>query len=320
MPCFLGIDGGGTKTACLLVDEKGQKLAQVTGTGTSHRQHGGEAVLKTLRQLARQCAQQAGISLEQLGGVCVGLPAYGENATMDAMMREGIHAIFPHVLIVNDVQVGWAGSLACMPGIHVVAGTGSIAFGCDQEGHTARSGGWCEHFGDEGSSYWLAKLGMQLFTKQADGRVPRGAMYTKVREAYGLDDDYEFVRVAEQQLLPKREKTAAFQRLVADAAKEGDASVPPLYQSAGAELAQMAEAVKRKLRFGGEPVPVSYSGGTFLVGDMLLAPFRQALEAKGMDLRAPLLSPVEGAALLAVKTFAPPSFADAAMGLQSPPK
>ena len=117
MPCFLGIDGGCTNTACLVVDENGQKLAQLSGTGTSHRQHGGEAVLKTLRQLARQCAQQAGISLEQLGGVCVGLPAYGENATMDAMMREGIHAIFPHVLIVNDVQVGWAGSLACMPGI-----------------------------------------------------------------------------------------------------------------------------------------------------------------------------------------------------------
>lgn len=316
MPYYLGLDGGGTKTACLLVDGQGATLATAQGTGTSYRQHGEDAVLKTLESLAQECAHGAGASVEGLDGVCVGLPLYGENSAMDEKLEKAVQEMFPRALLVNDVQVGWAGSLACQPGINVVAGTGSIAFGCDAEGHTARSGGWSEHFSDEGSSYWLALRGMQLFTKQSDGRAPKGPLYEMVRKAFALEDDFDFVTIAEEQLLPARDRTAAFQRLVADAAKAGDAAVLPLYESAAQELAQLAAAVKAKLHFSGECVPVSYSGGTFQVGKMLLGPMGALLAQKGMSLQKPIFSPVQGAALLAVKHFAPDCFPDVLRGFQ----
>lgn len=317
MPAFLGIDGGGTKTACQLVDERGRCLAQAAGPGASYRHRGVQPVLDTLAALADECAAGAGVAVQSLAGVCVGLPMYGEDPAMDSRMKAAIEAIFPAVLVVNDVEVGWAGSLGCGAGINVVAGTGSIAFGCDETGATARSGGWSERFGDEGSSYWLGLMGMQLFSKQADGRAPRGPLYTMVREAYGIGDDFEFVAVAEKELLPHRDKTAAFQKLVSDAADAGDATVPPLYAMAAEDLAAMALAVKNRLAFAGGPVAVSCSGGTFKAGEMILAPFTRRLAENGMRLQKPRFTPVQGAALLAAQRFGGQGFAGVLAGLDT---
>ncbi len=317
MPVFLGIDGGGTKTAAKLVDETGKTLAAAAGAGISYRHHGEGAVLSTLRELGKTCAQQAKTDIGAFGGVCVGLPLYGEDAAMDSKVAGDIAEIFPAVHVVNDVQVAWAGSLGCAPGINVVAGTGSIAFGCNEAGQTARSGGWSEHFSDEGSGYWLGLKGMQLFSKQADGRLPRGALYTMVRAAYGLADDFEFVAVAQEELLPHRHKTAAFQKLLYEAAAAGDATVPPLYAEAARELADMALAVKDALSFEAEPVPVSYSGGIFKAGQLILPPYEQHLRENGMRLQEPLFAPVEGAVLLAARHFGGGCFNTVLAGLRA---
>lgn len=315
MPYFLGIDGGGSKTDCLLVNESGQILSVSDGIGTSYRQYGKDEVIKTLRQLSERCLSKAGVLPVQVSGVCVGLPAYGENASADSDIIFAVEAFLSKVIFVNDVQVGWAGSLACQAGINVVAGTGSIAFGCDGEGNTARSGGWTEVFSDEGSAYWVAVRGMQLFTKQADGRAAKGELYRIIRDAYCIQDDFKFVSVAESELLPRRDKTAAFQKLIADAAKAGDLSVLAIYTEAAKELASLAVSVKKRLNFDSGKVAVSYSGGMFQVGEMLLNPFRHILQTEGMCAQKPLLSPVKGAVLLAVKHFAPNHFKNVTSGL-----
>ena len=77
----------------------------------------------------------------------------------------------------TTLKLAGRGSLALKPGINIVAGTGSIAFGKSRENVSARSGGWSTFFGDEGSCYWLGRRTMELFTKQADGRVKEGELY-----------------------------------------------------------------------------------------------------------------------------------------------
>ena len=76
----------------------------------------------------------------------------------------------------NDMICSWAGSLACADGISVIAGTGSMAYG-EYAGRAARAGGWGELIGDEGSAYWIAREGMNLFSRMSDGRAPRGPLY-----------------------------------------------------------------------------------------------------------------------------------------------
>jgi N-acetylglucosamine kinase-like BadF-type ATPase len=85
---------------------------------------------------------------------------------------------------------GWAGSLLCRDGISIVAGTGSIGYG-ERAGAAARSGGWGELFSDEGSAYWIACRGLNLFARMSDGRAEPGPLYEIVRQASGIGDDLD---------------------------------------------------------------------------------------------------------------------------------
>lgn len=311
----LGIDGGGSKTACALMDLQGNILSRHEGIGTAYRQHGMDAVLDTICSLRDACLTDIGADAGELRVVCTGLPSYGENAQMDEMLRERLGHIFPRLVLVNDVHVGWAGSLALESGINLVSGTGSIAFGADAKGKNARSGGWSECIGDEGSSYWLATRGMQLFTKQSDYRVPRGPLYDMVREKFALDDDFEFIARIEKDYLPYRDKVASFHYLVAEAARQGDAGVICLYEEAAEELAEMVKSVQVQLGYPEECRTVSYSGGTFRVGHLLLDPLQRRVEKLGFQLRPPVYSPVIGALLLAVRELEPQHLDEVLKGL-----
>lgn len=302
---FLGMDGGGSKTSCALMNTRGKILSTCKSNGISYRQHGLETVLSTVRDLKDECLQLALVKENSLDGICIGLPAYGENTRIDNCLCTRLNSDFPRVLIVNDVHVSWAGSLALGSGINLVSGTGSIAYGVDSAGHSARSGGWSEHIGDEGSSYWLALKGMQLFTKQADHRKPKGPLYRIIKENLRFENDFDFVSIVEEQYLPYRDKTAAFHYLVARAAQENDQEVICLYEQAAEELFNIIQAVLVQLDMKAKETIVSYSGGTFHVGEVLLHPLRKLVESHGMRLMEPMFSPVIGALLLAVQTFAP---------------
>lgn len=301
---LLGMDGGGSKTACALMDFNGNILAQTEGIGTNHRQHGVKKVLDTISHLAEDCLKKAGTDESALAGVCIGMPSYGEHPEMDKQLAEHLHQVYPNLLIVNDVHVGWAGSLALGSGINLVSGTGSIAYGVNDKGQAARSGGWSESIGDEGSSYWMAVMGMQLFTKQSDFREPRGPLYRIIKEKFNLEDDFEFIPLIEEQYLPFRDKVASFHYLVAQAAGEGDSTVIALYKKAALELMSLVRSVFDQLGRPDESRRVSYSGGTFKVGAVLLEPLRELIEREGLTLQAPLYSPTIGALLLAAKQFA----------------
>ena len=160
------------------------------------------------------------------------------------------------VYVVNDGEVGWAGSLACGEGIHIVSGTGSIAFGrgCDKE--FARCGGWVEFFGDEGSCYWIGRQGMSLFSKEADGRLPRGPLYELVHGEFGLTEDYQFIDRIVREFAPYREKVAGFQRYVLQAARAGDTAAAALYETAALELALMIRTLKQN--FVSPPSPSAF--------------------------------------------------------------
>jgi len=303
MAYYLGIDGGGTKTACMLVDAHGSIVSKKVGPSISHRQFSIEHVVNTIRDIALQCCNDASIDLQSLDGVCIGQPAFGEFPEQDKLIFEEVIQLFNRVHITNDVEVGWAGALACEPGINVVAGTGSIIYGRDESGKSLRSGGWSKTFSDEGSGYWLGMRGMALFAKQSDGRAPKGPLYDIVRGHYSLKEDFDFLTIADSEILPYPDQVAAFQRLLAKAGKDGDTTAQPLYIEAARELSDGAKAVRKGLDFIQSPVSVSYTGGVFGVGDLILKPLKEFIHDAGMELVAPLFDPTEGAVLLAANEF-----------------
>jgi len=223
----------------------------------------------------------------------------------DAEITERLKMAFPRIpmLIVNDVVVGWAGSLECSEGVHLVAGTGAISYGRTNDGREARANGWSEFFGDEGSCYWIGKQAMSLFSQQADGRKPKGALYEIVRNELNLKSDLEFIDVVENNYAPYRDKVASFQLFAQKAALLGDNEAKKLYFRAAQYLADSAFAIIKKLGWENKNVPVSYYGGLFKTGDLILDPLKDCLKVINCTLIAPKYTAAEGALLLCIKNF-----------------
>ena len=302
MKYYIGIDGGGTKTAIVIGKADGIPLKTIEKTGCSHKSIGVDAVVTLLSDGVREITQSINISMDECALCCIGLPCYGESPGADAEITEKLlKALSPiPVHIVNDAVVGWAGSLECQEGIHLVAGTGAIAYARTKDGREARSNGWSEFFSDEGSCYWMGKQAMSLFAQEADGRKPKGALYEIVCKELGLKNDTDFIDVVEQTYAPYRHKVAAFQLFAKEAALAGDTEAQKLYAEAAQCLADSAYGIMKQLGWENKSIPVSYYGGLFKSGDLILNPLRQRLKEINCTLTPPKRSATEGALLLSI--------------------
>jgi len=301
---FLGVDGGGTKTAFALIDRQGQVLARHEESSAYYLEVGMDGAAAVL---ARGCARlfaAAGVTANDVAFAFFGLPAYGEDRVVQPQLDALPRAVLGHgrYLCGNDMVCSWAGSLACADGISVIAGTGSMAYG-RIGGREARAGGWGELFSDEGSAYWIARAGLALFSHMSDGRAPRGPLHALMRARLALRDDLDLCQVVYGELKGERSKVAALSQLVSEAAAQGDLQAAEILESAALEVAALVHAVRGQLDVDpGADVAVSYSGGLFGVDGPLRAPFARALAASnagGYRLVAPRLPPVLGAALYA---------------------
>jgi N-acetylglucosamine kinase-like BadF-type ATPase len=301
---FLGVDGGGTKTAFALIDRQGQVLARNEQSSAYYLEVGMDGAADVL---ARGCAglfATAGVTANDIAFAFFGLPAYGEDRVVQAQLDALPRAVLGHAryLCDNDMVCSWAGSLACADGISVIAGTGSMAYG-RIGGQGARAGGWGELFSDEGSAYWIARAGLALFSRMSDGRAPRGPLHGLMRTRLALQDDLDLCQVVYGELKGERSKVAALSRLVSEAAALGDAQAVAILESAALEVAALVDAVRGQLGVDpGTEVTVSYSGGLFGVEGPLRAPFARVLavsNAGAYRLIAPRLPPVLGAAVYA---------------------
>lgn len=138
------------------------------------------------------------------------------------------------ILSDNDAVAGWAGSLAAKPGINVVAGTGSVAYGRDPQRHGCRVGGWSLFFADEGSCSWVARQLITEFVKQSDGRRPRSAIYEEVRSALGITKDLYVSGYLQTEVRNNSALLAQLQPVALAAARRGDTSALDIYRRAAA--------------------------------------------------------------------------------------
>ena len=307
---YLGVDGGGTKTAFALIDAQGSVLARHEEGSTYHVEVGMPGVAATLQRGVQAVLASAGVDGSAVGHAFFGLPAYGEDHAAQRALDLAAGAILGHerTSCGNDMVCSWAGSLACMDGISVIAGTGSMAYG-EVGGRQARAGGWGELFSDEGSAYWIARAGLTLFSRMSDGRAPKGALYGLMRERLALEDDLDLCGVVYGQLGGDRSRIAQLARLVTDAAGQGDGQARAIFDDAARELAAMVDAVRSRLDVAADlPLPVSYTGGLFGDEGLLLAPFECALAASARPyrVRRPRLAPALGAALYAARSAGRP--------------
>jgi N-acetylglucosamine kinase-like BadF-type ATPase len=302
------VDGGGTKTRLVLVDADGEVAASHIAPGCDHLQIGIEGVRDVLVAGLSALLAQARIEASAIAYAFFGLPAYGEDNAVQPILDALPQPLLGHdrYRCGNDMVCAWAGSLAGADGINIVAGTGSIGYG-ERRGKSARAGGWGEIFSDEGSAYWIAARGLNVFSRMSDGRLPRGPLHEGFSSKFHLERDLELCAALAHD--HSRAKIASLSPLVAGAAHAGDAWAVSIFDDAARELAAIAEAVRQALAYEhDEWVPISHSGGVFCCGELILRPLTKHLAAHCRTYRliAPVLTPAFGAAIYAARLAAQP--------------
>jgi N-acetylglucosamine kinase-like BadF-type ATPase len=299
---FLGVDGGGTKTAFALLTGDGTVLATALAPSCYYLGLSIDLVEEVLRGGIGSVCDDAGIRPERISYAFVALPGYGE-VSGDI---ETLNAIPARVLghhrygCDNDMVAAWAGSLGAVDGVTVLAGTGSMTYG-EHHGLRLRVGGWGELFDDEGSAYWIAIRGLSAFAKMCDGRLPTGPLRARLASHLRLATDLDLVDVVLNRWRGERAKVASLAPVVTEAAADGDVVCAAILRDAGHALADLVTATIAQLDYApGDLVPVSWSGSVF-TGTQVCAAFRARPSDTSVELREPLLPPVLGAALYAAR-------------------
>lgn len=320
MSLYLGVDGGGSKTAFLLLDDTGRVLAEAQTASCYYFTTGIGLVGRILTQGVTEISARAGISPSDIDQAFFGLPGYGEVSAdmgrLDAVPGEVLgHGRYS---CDNDMVCGWAGSLGAEDGINVISGTGSMTYG-ERDGRGHRVGGWSELFGDEGSAYWIAIRGLNAFTRMSDGRLARGPLYDSIRARTGVTSDLDVIDVVMNGWHGRRGAIADLSKTVVEASAAGDLVAARILTDACDELVGIVDATRVELGFPDDDlVPVSYSGGVFTAAP-IRSGFEDALLARshGYELRSPMFGPAVGAALYAAKQAGTPLSESALVRLRS---
>ena len=297
---FLGVDGGGTKTCFTLIDVNGKVISKVI-KGPSHpTQIGFENLEKLLREGLEEIITNNKFSASDIERVTLGLAGYGIVKEIAEGIAKIVERVFNEIKyeLVSDVRVAIAGALAGEDGINIVAGTGSIALAL-KNNEIIRCGGWGYTVGDEASAYWIGKKTIALFSKESDGRAEKGALYELVRKNLGLNKDAEIISYVNDKIKGDRSEIAKLAKICSDAAILGDEEAMAIFNEAAVEITEMIKVLLRN--FGNEQVKVSYTGGVFKSGELILKPLKNMLEGLNVELIEPILSPDLGGCLLAYK-------------------
>lgn len=301
-----GVDGGGTKTRVILADSSGEHLADVTGGGSAMSPGRGEHSAGVIGGLVRQALSEAGFEGERVKALVAGVAGTGrpsENRALTVALED--LELADEVVVEGDSEIALADAFGTGPGIILISGTGSIAYGRGPSQQTARCGGWGPAFGDEGSGGWIGRRALAIVASAADGREPPTALTGAILTAAQVNEPPELIPWG---IAANPAELAALAPVVFNAAAAGDVRANALVALAVEELVLHLRALAVRL-FGDEraDTPVAFGGGLLHKGSLLRKRLEQRLKSAvpGAHVKAGEIDAARGAvraALLLLKS------------------
>ncbi|HTC57853.1 MAG TPA: BadF/BadG/BcrA/BcrD ATPase family protein [Candidatus Sulfotelmatobacter sp.] len=328
MAYYLGIDGGGSKTTCAVGDES-SLLATFTAGPSNITRVGEAGAREALQEAIFGACRAAKINPQQVRRACVGAAGAGRKDVASAVGKIVAEIIPGEIQVVGDMEIALTAAFGGGPGVIVIAGTGSIAYGRDAKGRTARSGGWGFAVSDEGSAYWIGRAAVSAVLRASDrvgddqteqnhaeqdqaeqdraeqNRIrPAGRLFRELKTAWSVDSLEQLARAANA----NADFSVLFPAVLA-AAGAGDVVAREVIAEASSELAQLAGLVLRRL-FPGQrsaalsAVPMAIAGGVFRHATMIRELFYNGVRAANPDvvLNLEVVDPVHGALRMARRT------------------
>jgi glucosamine kinase len=295
---YLGIDGGGTKTTCAVGDGE-SVLGTATAGGSNVIRLGEDRAREALHQAVREACAAAKVDCAQIESACVGASGAGRPQVSEFVARIMKEVVSGRVLVVGDTVIALQAAFGSEPGVIAIAGTGSIAYGCDERGQTARAGGWGFAISDEGSGQWVGRTAVGAALRAWDqGEEP--ALLDSILGAWQLPWLEDLVRVANAS--PPPDFSSLFP-VVLRAADSGDLRARAVLTQAGTELAGLATNVIHRLFPTVVSVPVAMAGGVFRQSVLVRQVFynRVCSDSPHATVNPTVVEPVRGALELARK-------------------
>jgi len=302
----IGFDGGGTKTDCVLLNARGDVIGEGHGGPANPLRSGYDGAFSSLREAAAGAMAAGKIRPAEITSVCAGLAGAGRRSVVRRMMVF-LSQEFPAALtqVATDYEVALESAVGSGPGVVLIAGTGSVAYGRNAAGDTARAGGYGPLLGDEGSAFEIGRRAVSAVAHSRDMDAPVTVMAEMISAALDCPDwDDLMLRIMKNpdDVFPK------LYPVVADAANSEDSAAKEIMFASAIGLGNLAMIVIRRLGLKGEQFPLVKCGGVFGHCGMLDSLLDSVLTSGA--LRAKILrleiSPAVGAARMAARLAEPP--------------
>lgn len=247
-----GIDGGGTSTKLELRDGGNRLVRRLAFGPFNVSAVGVEGVRDVVRDMARA------VDVREIERLCVGGAGASFSGLRELLLRElSGHGFAGRLTLCTDFEIALRGAMDGPGGI-LIAGTGSVAYGRNAAGASARVGGWGHLIDDEGSGYAIGRDALAAAVRTGDGRMNAGALRQAVLARIGGADtgsilDYVYYSGRDKSAV------AAIASCVLDCAREGDAASRAILERNAGELACIVHALARRL--GMERPRVALLGG-----------------------------------------------------------
>ena len=303
MSYILGIDGGGSKTVCIVMDKSGQVVSRGEAGSANYQSVGQQTAALSLEAAINKAVASIGsIKIKAIGVGLAGIARPRDFQVAQEMVQQlQVAKSTPpqNIVIAHDALVALVGGIGKAVGIVAIAGTGSIVFGRNSQGETKRVGGWGPILGDEAGAYAIAVGGMRAALRAYDGRAST-RLPNLFKEHLGLQHLEDLVEVVYRSGWGVKE-IAALAPLVDLAAACGDRVAQSIIEAAVAELVAGTQVVRTL--FDSQEVEVATVGSVWQMSGFR-ARFAEAMRSlPATKVITPRHEPAYGASLLALNTL-----------------
>jgi N-acetylglucosamine kinase-like BadF-type ATPase len=303
----LGFDGGGTKTECVVLDARGKVVGEGRGGPSNPMRAGYEQSFHALSEAAAEALKNASLRTGSISGVCAGLAGAGQRSVVRRMLVF-LAQEFPGAVaqVVADYEIALEAAAGTGPGVVVIAGTGSAAYGRNARGETAHAGGYGPWVGDEGSAFEIGRRAVGVMARTRDNAAPvtlLAEMIPAALECSNWDELMQRIMKNPDEVFP------ALFPVVARAADAEDSAAKEILFTAAIGLGNLAMIVVRRLGMKYESFPLVKCGGVFGHSRMLDTLLDSVLVSGALRAKVSRLeiSPAIGAARIAARLADSPS-------------
>ncbi|MFH0733200.1 MAG: BadF/BadG/BcrA/BcrD ATPase family protein [bacterium] len=300
MTYLIGMDGGGTKTKCVVTDENLNLLFEDKGNASNFLIQGVPKVSQMVVGLIKKLISELKIKDTEIGGFVIGTTGAGrridaetlESGILEALRFENIN--IKKIRVESDARVALEGAFAGKPGSILIAGTGSIMFGKDKFEEIFRVGGFGRFIGDEGSGYSIGKRGLITLSKYFDGRGNYSLLKELVSENFAINDTADLIT----EIYKNNFDIASIAPLVIESAEKGDELCNKILDDESDELILHVISMYEKLNE--DFMNLSLVGGIITTDNYYAGMFKNKINKLGyIKIVEPVYEPAIGAALMA---------------------